>query len=113
MNDLNIKWSMFSIISGKKKLQESYMKKFEEQYNEVHNIKKTLEIIAPDFKKKRKLHCKIEQANYYLDYSILKDYKTALNFINNVYPNLKEFHDIYIEKAKEQQRFMLVDKGGN
>ena len=97
----------------KRYVETKYKQLFEEQYSKVNNIKKTLDGISGQLIKHKKMYKLVLKANSYLEISLIKDYKTALNYINNEYPALKEFHNQYIEKAKEQQFYMLVDKGGN
>lgn len=100
-------------VYKKKYVEIKYKRLFEEQYSKVNNIKRTLDGISGELTKHKKIYGLVLKASTYLEISLIKDYKTALNYINNDYPTLREFHNQYIEKAKEQQYYMLVDKGGN
>ena len=97
----------------KKKLQLHYMLAFKDRYKDVNNIKATISDISEEFSSDKKFYGSLKKCLFYLDNSLLKDYKTALGFIEKDYPDLKSFHKEYIDIAKQQQYFMLTDKGGN
>lgn len=72
-----------------------YIKFFEEQFQEVRDIRKTLMAIQKKYKAHSVENEAIGEALDYLDHSILRDYKTALGYIERIFrtENVVQLHE--------------------
>ena len=92
-----------------KKREAKYLNNFTEQYYSTHNIKSTLINIRTSYKDREKEAKAIDAGLYYLEHSLLRDYKGALSYMELLFNNMKikEFHEQCIKDAQAQKCLLL------
>ncbi len=102
------------IIDGlnTKKLNKKYIENFRMFYDENKNVKATLESLKTLYKPKSDEIKLINKALFYLNHSILMDYKTALSYIEKKYDSkeVKEFHKSILSEQKEATILRIEQK---
>jgi hypothetical protein len=96
-----------------KKAQKKYFELFQELY-EVGHVIETLEQIRDAFKKDSIEYIAIDQAVFYLDHSIMRDYRSAFDLVEKVFElkEIKERHMEVIETEKERIQLALSAPSG-
>lgn len=102
------------IIDGlnTKKLTKKYIDNFKNFYGETKNVKTTLESLKTLYKPKSDETKLIDKALFYLNHSILRDYKTALSYIEKKYDSkeVKAFHATILAEQKEATILRIEQK---
>lgn len=101
---LYIVYSIVESIVFNKKIKK-YMEAFEYQYEESNNIKKTLQAVKGEYKETSKPARTLAKSLYYLDHSILRDYKGALDIATKECFNsvkVREMHSKYLDMEKNR-----------
>ena len=94
-----------------RKKVKKYMQLFTQSYDKTQNIKKTLEELITHYKPRSKEYLAIDHALYYLEHSIARDYKGALDCICDGYfesNKIRRMHKEYIERERIQFRNLLT-----
>lgn len=99
--------------SQSKKAQKKYLSMYQELYT-AGNVIETLEAIRDSFKKNSVEYIAIDQALFYLDHSILRDYKTAFSLVEKVFSmkEIHEQHNLTVENEKDRIQFALSAPSG-
>lgn len=92
-----------------KKREAKYLDNFTKEYYATHNIKQTLKNIRASYKDRQKEAKAIDAGLYYLDHSLLRDYKGALSYMEILFNSkkIKEFHEQCIKDAQSQKCLLL------
>ena len=95
-----------------KKLTKKYIENFNKFYGENKNVKTTLEQLKPLYKPKSDEGKMIDKALFYLNHSILRDYATALSFIEKKYDSkeVKALHKSVLAEQKEATILRIEQK---
>lgn len=101
--------TIYDIYSMKKR-EAKYLNNFTEAYYASHDIKKTMEKIRSLYKDREKEAQAIDAGLYYLDHSLLRDYQSALGYMELLFPNgeIKKFHLQCIKDAQAQKCLLLT-----
>lgn len=95
-----------------KRLTKQYISHFNSFYSENKNVKSTLEALLTVYKKNSDEAKLINKALFYLNHSILRDYATALSFIEKKYDSkeVKALHCLVLTEQKEATILRIEQK---
>ena len=104
--------SCFVESLNKKKQVKEYVKLFEDYMQDSFELRTLLSKIKCHYKKKSFIEEAISKALYYLDHSISRDYKGALNIIEDYlkYKPVSMIHKQYIEEQKRMFQKKMEEK---
>ena len=93
-----------------KNKETKYLTNFQKQYFATHNIKETMVNTKSLYRDRSKEARALEAGLYYLDHSLLRDYKGALLYIERLFGSKKitELHGQCIKDAQSRKKLLLT-----
>lgn len=101
--------TILDIYSFRRK-EEKYLSNFQTNYFNSHNIKITMVNTRTQYRDKEKEAKALDAGLYYLDHSLLRDYKGAVSYIEHLFHSKKieELHEQCIKDAQSQKQLLLT-----
>ena len=89
-----------------------YIIGFNKAYGETNDIKSTMLLLMSSYSPRKKEAKALKQGIYYLEHSVMMDYKTALSYPADIFHNkeINKLHTKCIQEAKTQRILMLEDR---
>ena len=96
-------------VVKKKRHAKTYIHHFEESRND--DLRETLTKVRRNYRRSSKEYKAIESALYYMDHSITRDYKNALEILNKCFATRKvrKFHEAYLKETWEKKQNLEVE----